>query len=110
MDGKSRYGHSRVISYTRTARKDFADAILATANRWGKPQATAYRRHLKTTLRSYADHPETAVLLDRDDNIRMGLASWPNARDGHRIFYKEIPNGILVVRILHTKRNWQDHI
>lgn len=108
MAQKPQNSRSSLISFTAKAREDFAEAYISTARKWGPAQAAAYRRFLRDSLHKYAEHPESAPSIEDEVGVRMGLAIWPGSQDGHRIFYEQTRDGILVLRILHTRRELPD--
>lgn len=110
MARKPKSGPPRVVTYTVRANRDRREIYLHNCNTWGRDQAIAYRRFLVAIIREYAKGPASAPVVEGSEHVRMGLVRWPGARDGHRVIFQETENGILVLRILHTKMNWQDHL
>ena len=79
-----------------------------TAEQWSEQQADDYAAFLDATTEQLAINPTTAPLVPDEPNTHCYVARWNNTRQGHRIFFEEIENGIYVLRILHTAMNWPD--
>ncbi|BDI29675.1 hypothetical protein CCAX7_17260 [Capsulimonas corticalis] len=111
MDDRS--GQSeRVIRFTEAALLDLAGIDNATAAMWGAAQAELYLSFLEGVLRVLANNPAQGVVIDQYPQYRSSIARLKNRKSayGHRIFYREIEGGILVIRILHTAMHWPSHI
>ena len=100
----------RIAVLSEPADRDHAIIYAYTAHQWGVPQAESYLDFLDEVMLRLADQPEMALLVPRKKITRVYTARWAGARDGHRIFFRETEDGILVLRILHTKMNWRDHL
>ena len=100
----------RLVVFSPEAEKDQYDVYDSTAEQWGDQQAEAYSLFLLETAQKLANNPTTAPLVPNFDGVRVYTARWKNARQGHRIFFKEIQQGIYVIRILHTRMNWEHYI
>lgn len=101
---------SRVIEFSQSAALDFAGIDNATAQQWGDAQAERYVAFLRETLTRLAQQPDLgAPVQDRPGSL-VFLAKYNKRRSahGHRIFFEETENGILILRILHTAMNWPD--
>ena len=103
-------GTPRIITYTADAKADNSSIYKHNRKRWGNDQAIAYRRFVNATIREYAQNPASAAPVEETNDYRVGLALWPGAREGHRIFFRQMANGILALRMLHTKRNSPDRL
>ena len=101
---------ARLIEFSVDARRDQIKIYNDTAERWGDQQAEIYLNFLLDAVQTLADTPEAARLVPDRAQTRVFVVRWKNARQGHRIFFKEMPHSITITRILHTAMNWQKHI
>lgn len=57
-----------------------------------------------------AQHPEKGRPVADRPGLRSYVLRWKRSKHGHRIVYEETPNGIFILRILHTAMNWPDDL
>jgi plasmid stabilization system protein ParE len=107
---QKRSGPNRIVRLSPDAEEDRLLAYLNTEHAWGTLQADNYDEFLQTVMQLLADNPAIAPFVPEEKNTRSYVARWKNARHGHRIFFEETPQGIVVLRILHTAMNWHDHM
>jgi plasmid stabilization system protein ParE len=89
---------------------DVADIHTHTARRWGWEQADRYVQFvLGEALKAAAGEKKRKVVPYRPGRFYI-TARWQKSKAGHRIVYEIIPNGIFVVRVLHTSMDWLRHI
>ena len=87
------------------ARADLADIWDYTATRWGAERAEHYLRQLQACIEAAAVEPR----LGRScDDIRSGYRKYPAG--SHVLFYRVLGNGIDVVRILHGRMDFGQHL
>ena len=98
----------RIVRLTPEAEDDRLLAYLYTEQRWGTNQAENYDAFLQAVMQELANHPAAAPFVENLNGVRSRTARWKSARHGHRIFFQEIDEGILVLHILHTAMNWQE--
>jgi plasmid stabilization system protein ParE len=110
MAQNPRNSATRLVTLSAAARTDLADIQDSTADFWGDQQAEAYTTFLLDTAQHLADAPQSAPMVPERKGVRVFVARWKNARRGHRIFYKEMPQGIEIIRIIGTRMNWQKHL
>ena len=67
-----------------------------TLHTWGKTQAARYLNEIEVCCRTLADNP---ALGRPSDQVCSGLRRFEFAK--HVVFYRKVPHGILVSRILH---------
>jgi toxin ParE1/3/4 len=80
------------------AEADLEEIWDYTAERWGLDQAETYARQLWADITTVAARP----LIGRPcPDVRVGYYKYPSG--SHILFYRLIPNGIDVVRILHER-------
>lgn len=95
-----------VIELTRKAEADRISIYFYTLQQWGDAQAENYRLLLNEAMYELAAEPTRAPLVEGLNRVRSYTVRWRRSDRGHRIFYEEIENGIRVLRILHTARDW----
>lgn len=87
------------------ADEDIADLYVAGAMRFGVAQAERYQNGLFAAFQMLADHP----LMARE---RRELA--PPVRlhpyQAHMIVYVEDGSGVLIVRVLHGRQDWENSL
>jgi len=77
---------------------DLQDIARYTEATWGRRQRDLYLTAIDTKLRALAANPKTGKPRDA---LRAGYRS---GRVGaHVVFYREVPDGIEVVRLLHQR-------
>ncbi len=90
---------------SRKAAEDILEIGRFTQRRWGVARRRAYLADLEASLVLLAGNPYLGV--DRSD-ARADFRSHPIGR--HVIFYKPMPHGIDVVRILHAAMEARRHL
>lgn len=101
---------SRVVGLSELAGRDQSTIYVYTAEQWGTEQAENCLDFLDALMRKLAEKPDAASFVSKRENIRVYVARWNTARDGHRIFFRETEVGIFVLRILHTAMSWTDYL
>ena len=87
------------------ARRDIANALQHSAQRWGPAQRRQYRLLIEHTLADLLDNPQHPASRPRDE-IRPGIRTLHIARPGrparHLIAYRCAEDGDLhVIRLVH---------
>jgi toxin ParE1/3/4 len=94
---------SRYILSPRT-RRDLDEIWEYTAGRWGPKQAEDYIRLLQGAIETVAEEPRRGRACDE---VRVGYHKYPAG--SHMVFYR-IGNGYIdVVRILHSRMDFERH-
>jgi toxin ParE1/3/4 len=83
---------------TPRAQRDLAEIWDYTTERWGLDQAETYTRQLWVDIKTVASNPSMGRPCP---DIRSGYHKYPSG--SHILFYRLVPNGIDVVRILHER-------
>jgi toxin ParE1/3/4 len=83
---------------SRRADRDIEGIIRFSAGRWGWSQAEAYIGSLHQAFDMVARFPEIGR---RVDHIRPGYLRFEHA--SHSIFYRIVPDGVLIIRVLHFR-------
>ncbi len=87
------------------AHQDIEEIWHYTAQQWSKKQAELYIRQLAEQLELVAVNPNMAIACPE---VRIGYYKF---RCGsHYAFFKLLPDGINVIRILHERMNFEQHI
>lgn len=100
----------RLVLYSPAADLDLADIHTHTAKVWGWTQANRYLTFLLDAAQAVADGQELGKPVPHRPGNFYTIATWPNAKAGHRIVYEIISDGIFVVRVLHTAMDLPRHI
>jgi toxin ParE1/3/4 len=87
------------------AQRDIEDIWDYSATIWNVDQAEIYIRQIQRTLQLLADDPQ----LGRPcDDIRASYRKHPSG--SHFVFYRILNDGIEVVRILHERMEFEQHL
>lgn len=75
-----------------------------TAEEWGREQADRYARMLTERCSELAMSPETGKAVEVREGYHRGVVG------KHAIYYRIVPYGIAVVRILHERMSVSRHL
>jgi plasmid stabilization system protein ParE len=100
----------RLVLYSPEADLDLADIHTHSAKVWGREQADRYLIFLREEALSVVEGERQGKPVPRRADLRYIAATWHDARAGHRIVYEAVPNGIFVVRVLHTAMYMPRHV
>lgn len=89
----------RAVHYTREAERDLDGIATYTLSVWGPEQRDFYLGVLEETCESVI--PER-IHLARPVPQRPGLLRW--RVESHVVFFREVDDGIEIVRILHERQ------
>lgn len=87
------------------AQSDVADIWNYTAEKWGIDQAEAYVRRVKRAVQAIAADYQFGRACEE---IRSGY--WKYLVGSHVLFYRIDLDGIDVVRILHSRMDFERHL
>jgi toxin ParE1/3/4 len=87
------------------AREDLKAIGRYSADRWGESQRRWYLRELADRMAVLADNP---MLGRARDDLRAGYRSMRSGR--HVVFYREVADGIEIVRVLHQSMDVSRHL
>ena len=90
------------IAYSRNAAQDLDDIWDYTARIWSPAQAETYLTGIRQSVQTLAGMPDIGRLRPE---ISPPVRTHPNAK--HLIIYRVEGATLVVLRILHTRRNWQ---
>ena len=93
------------IVITPRAAADLDEIWDYTAERWSENQAERYIRDIWSAIEAAAASPRQTRACD---DVRPGYRK--QLTGSHVIFFKLIPGGINVVRILHQRMNHEQHL
>lgn len=85
---------------TTPAKNDLREILRYTKETWGAEQAVKYSQQLRKALGTLAQTPGIGRLREK---LAIGLRSLQAG--SYTVFYKQSAAGIIVVRILHSKRD-----
>lgn len=88
------------------ASSDLADIYLYGARRWGRAQADAYDRDLRSSVRTAAHFPQIGRRYETVSGIE--LRCYLSGR--HVIFYRIEDDGIFIIRVLHGRMDFDRHL
>ena len=93
-----------MFELTTAAELDIADIYNHTSRLWGVIQAEDYLQFLKDQMQRLSDEPDLGRAVAQRAGLRIHTAKFNRSRmsHGHRIVYREIKNGIRVIRFIHT--------
>jgi toxin ParE1/3/4 len=90
---------------SKQAAADFRAIARDSLQKWGEARTDSYLRSLFETARRLADFPE----LGRETaHVRPGLSRM--ASGSHVIFYRKQKDGVLILRILHERMDFLQHL
>jgi toxin ParE1/3/4 len=90
---------------TPAAERDLEGIWTYTRDEWGLEQADRYLDMLTVTFQTLADSPKSAPACD---HIREGYRRRGVGR--HMIYFRVMPYGIAVVRVLHERMDAPRHL
>lgn len=94
------------------AKRDIADVLRYTRERWGDDQAVKYRELIRRALQAIGTDPECGT---RRFTTLPGVLAYHIARPGqkarHLFFYRVAPGGeIEIIRFLHDSMDFVRHL
>jgi toxin ParE1/3/4 len=87
------------------AQGDLSDIWDYTAEHWGAEQANAYLRVLQRAIEVVAHDPRRGRPYDE---VREGYRA--HLAGSHMLIYRVLENGIVVVRVLHSRMDFERHL
>ena len=87
------------------AQRDIDEIWDYSASIWGVQQAEVYVRQIRRAVEIVAEDPCRGRNCD---NIRAGYRKYPAG--SHFVFYRVVEGGIDVVRILHQRMDFDQHL
>jgi toxin ParE1/3/4 len=88
------------VYHTARARKDLGDIWFYLAERAGEERASRAVKRIEAASRLLATQPRMGRPRPQ---LREGLRSWPVG--DYIVFYFPLPDGIRVVRVLHSRQS-----
>jgi toxin ParE1/3/4 len=93
------------VRLTPAAERDLEGIWTYTRDEWGPEQADRYLDMLTATFQALAESPKSAPACD---HIREGYRRRGVGR--HMIYFRVMPYGISVVRVLHERMDAPRHL
>lgn len=89
-----------------------ASIYLYNETSYGEPHADQYLTFLDGTMDALAQTPNLGKTIDGYEGVRLYLAKSTRRKQSHgyRIFFREVETGIEIIRVLHTRMNWEHHL
>jgi toxin ParE1/3/4 len=87
------------------AQRDLDEIWNYAAERWGAGLAESYIRLLQQAIETVAEDPRTGRPWDE---IRAGYLTYPAG--SHMLLYRRVEIGINIVRILHSRMDFEQHL
>ena len=109
MDDKSAKP-KRLVQFGSLAAQDFSDNYDHTAFHWGIDQAESYSKLLLEAADRAAEFPESGKMVENHPEFRAIYVKWSKAKYGHFLIYRITPDGIYLLRILHSAMNVAEHL
>lgn len=95
---------SRYIVSPR-AQQDLSEIWDYMVKRWGVDQAEAYIRLIQLAIETVADDPRKGRPCDE---VRVGYRKYPVG--SHMVMYRDEDTGIDIVRVLHSRMDFEQHV
>lgn len=87
------------------AQSDIEEIWDYTAAHWSLDQEDAYIRQIQGAIESVATNPRRGRACG---GVRPGYRKYPAG--SHVLFYRETPDGVDIVRILHRRMDFERHL
>ena len=87
------------------AQDDLSSIWDYTAERWGMQQADDYLRILRRAMETVADDPRKGHSCDE---VREGYRKY--RAGSHMLIYRKIKAGVDIVRVLHSRMDFERHL
>ncbi|AIE85702.1 type II toxin-antitoxin system RelE/ParE family toxin [Fimbriimonas ginsengisoli] len=110
MDASSGPHPQGLVLYSEEAALDLAEIHTHTTRHWGWDQAERYTDLLKEEAQRAAELRGYGNPIDQRPGRFLVVVKWPGATYAHRIIYQRIPEGVYVLRILHSARDLPKHL
>jgi toxin ParE1/3/4 len=93
------------LKTTRQADADIIDIYVRGAGEFGAAQAERYHEGLLATFQLLLENPRLARLYSAfDPPVRM----YPY--NAHLIVYRDEDDAVVIVRVLHGRQQWEQHL
>jgi toxin ParE1/3/4 len=96
---------TRTVTFSPRAISDIGGIFDYTADHWNIEQAELYVRQIKTAVDILAVDPRRGRSCD---NVRPGYRRYSVGT--HIIFYREARSGLEVIRVLHQRMDFSQHL
>lgn len=98
-------GESKAYKLAPRAKRDLGEIWLYTRDTWSVAQADSYYRDLTNLMQALAGGIKRGKPID---NIHPGYLSF--ATGSHRIIYRYRSEQVFIIRILHQRMNFRQHL
>lgn len=93
------------LELSLAAENDLLDILEYTQRQWGERQRVKYQAQLRNRMLQLAEKPNMGR---RNIQINKDILYYHEGR--HFLFYKSIPGGIEIVRVLHDSMDFKRHL
>lgn len=102
---------NRIVHHTIGSRYDLISIYQYNEAVYGIRHAEKYLDFLDAQMSLLALDPTIGSIVEQYPDIKVYLAKIKPHRkiNGHRIFYREVADGIEIIRVLHTSMEWSDY-
>lgn len=90
------------VEYSAAALLDIELILQYTDQRWGSEQSAHYAVALESACKRLGSYPEPGPSLTRFEDRRSLIV------EHHRIVYRVVPTGVLILRVVHQKMRLSD--
>ena len=106
----SKRKEDRLVLLSDLAELDLSEIHTYTTYAHGPRQADDYLEFLVSAMISILAEPGASQEIVERPGRQILVAKWKGAMHGHRIVFEQIPQGIYVVRILHSAMDLGRHL
>ena len=99
----------RIVRYSRLAAEDREEIYTYTAHQRGVDQAERYSNFLADAAANIVDGVIAVRPVEGADGAYASFVKWPKAKYGHFLIFEYEPDGIHILRILHSSMDVSQH-
>jgi toxin ParE1/3/4 len=103
-------GSRGIVTVSPQAANDLAAIHTYTTHQWDYDQAERYLDFLAVSMDELASNPQFGNRIAARPGLFERIYRWKNAKYGHRIVFQIVPDGIYVLRVLHTSMDLPEHL
>lgn len=93
-----------LVLHTEQSRSDLVSIFAYNLLTYGDDHASAFISFLEDQMQALAESPLIGAVVERPEGVRLHIVKRRARKQAHgyRVFYKLVPNGIELIRILHS--------
>lgn len=102
----------RLVFQTEASRADLIAIHFYNETSYGEVHARNFKEFLRSEFEALAENPALGFKVSGLEGYRLYVAKTRRSRNtaGYRVFYREVDEGIEVLRVMHTQRNWPEDL